>query len=139
MENVRLTRVLIVDDDVDMTEVLTMILREAGFEVLATNSSVAGVEASRSWKPDVVILDLIMPGMDGWETCRAIRETSQVPILVLSVINKPEMIAKALDQGADDHLVKPVPSGVLIAHLNNLARRSRRPEMALNGVKYGLK
>jgi DNA-binding response OmpR family regulator len=135
MKSGRLTRVLIVDEDVDMTEVLTMILREAGFDVLATNSSFAGVEASKSWHPDVVVLDLIMPGMDGWEVCRKIRETSQVPILVLSVIKKPEMIARALDEGADDHLVKPVPSGVLIAHLNNLARRAH-PDLAANGVKY---
>jgi len=75
--------------------------------------------------PDVIILDLFMPGLDGWQVCKSIREYSQVPILVLSAINKPGTVAKALDEGADDYLIKPVPSGVLVAHLNNLIRRAR--------------
>jgi two-component system KDP operon response regulator KdpE len=120
-----LTRVLIIDDDITMTDVLKRILEGAHFEVMAANTSIEGIEAIGQWKPDIVILDLIMPGMDGLQVCKAIRSFSDVPILVLSVIDKPETIAQVLDNGADDYLVKPVPSGILIAHLNKISRRAR--------------
>jgi len=123
-EKLSLTRVLIIDDDINMTGVLEVVLRDAGYEVLSTNSGIKGVELIQPNNTDVVILDLIMPEMDGWATCRAIREISQVPILILSVIDKPELVARALDEGADDYLVKPVPLNVLVARLKTLARRS---------------
>jgi two-component system response regulator MprA len=133
-----LTRVLIIDDDINMTGVLEVALREAGYTVASTNTGAQGAEIVLQSNPDVVILDLIMPEMDGWTTCRAIRSKSEVPILILSVINKPDLVARALDDGADDYLVKPVPLNVLIARLNTLARRAH-PDMPANGVKYGLK
>jgi DNA-binding response OmpR family regulator len=119
-----LTRVLIIDDDINMTGVLEVVLRDAGYEVLSSNSGIRGVELVQPNEPDVIILDLIMPEMDGWATCREIRAISQVPILILSVIDKPELIARALDEGADDYLVKPVPLNVLVARLKTLARRA---------------
>ena len=132
-----MTRVLIIDDDVNMTGVLEVALREAGYTVMSTNTGAKGADIVLQVKPDVVILDLIMPEMDGWATCRAIRGKSDVPILILSVINKPDLVARALDDGADDYLVKPVPLNVLIAHLNTLTRRAHH-DMPMNGVKYGL-
>jgi len=75
-----------------------------------------------------------MPEMDGWTTCRAIRDINQVPIIILSVVDKPELIVRALDEGADDYLVKPVPLNVLIARLKTLTRRTHA-DTALNGVK----
>jgi DNA-binding response OmpR family regulator len=122
---VKLTTVLIIDDDVDMTDVLKLILNGAGFEVITTNSSLAGLELARQPGLDTIILDLLMPDMDGWQVCKAIREFSCVPIIILSVFNKPGMLEQALDAGADDYLVKPVPSGVLVAHINGLTRRAR--------------
>lgn len=119
-----MTRVLIIDDDVNMTGVLEVVLRDAGYDVLASNSGIRGVELIKPGEPDVVILDLLMPEMDGWATCRAIREICQVPILILSVIDKPELVARALDEGADDYLVKPVPLNVLVARVKTLARRA---------------
>lgn len=119
-----MTRVLIIDDDINMTGVLEVVLRDAGYDVLTATSGIHGIELIKPTELDVVILDLIMPEMDGWATCRAIREISQVPILILSVIDKPELVARALDEGADDYLVKPVPLNVLIARLKTLARRS---------------
>jgi DNA-binding response OmpR family regulator len=120
-----LTRVLLIDDDKDLTAVLKILLYEAGFEVNSINSSPEGIETARHWLPDAIILDMVMPVLDGLQACQAIRQFSDVPILVLSVINKPELIAQALDGGADDYLSKPVASGVLIAHLNKLIRRNR--------------
>jgi DNA-binding response OmpR family regulator len=120
-----LGRVLVIDDDIDMTAMLTMVLGTAGFDVKAANTSLDGVNTARSWSPDVIILDLMMPGMDGLQVCHEVRQFSQVPILILSVVDKPGTIAQALDEGADDYLVKPVPGGVLIAHINTLSRRNR--------------
>ncbi len=120
-----LTRVLVVDDDVEMTDLIKLILEPTIYEVTSSNSGLEGLELAHKLRPDVVIIDLIMPGMDGWQVCKEIRKFSQVPILVLSAISNPSLVARALDEGADDYLLKPMPSGVLIAHLKNLTRRAR--------------
>ena len=73
----------------------------------------------------MITLDLMMPDMNGWQVCKAVRGFSQVPILVLSALDSPGMVAAALDAGADDYLIKPVPSSVLLAHINKLVRRAR--------------
>ncbi len=117
-------KVLAIDDDPAMTELLTLLLKTHGFDVLTANTGEDGVATTRKDSPDVVILDLMMPGMDGWQVCNQIRMFSTVPILVLSALDSPGIVASALDAGADDYLVKPVPSGVLIAHLNKLTRRA---------------
>jgi DNA-binding response OmpR family regulator len=120
-------KILVIDDDLVMTELLKLILEPTEARVITANSGINGLNKFHETKPDMVILDLIMPDMDGWQVCQAIREISRVPIMILSVLNNPGLVARALDMGADDFLVKPVKSTVLIAHLNNLTRRS--PEM----------
>jgi DNA-binding response OmpR family regulator len=124
------TRVLVIDDDVEMTELLKIVLEPNEFEVFSANSGVEGIESIRKNKWDVIILDLLMPEMDGWQVCEAIREFSQVPILVLSAVSKPGMVSRALDAGADDYLIKPMPSSVLVAHIKNLTRRARAEKEA---------
>ncbi len=84
----------------------------------------------RDNSPDLVILDLMMPEMDGWEICKSVREFSQVPIIILSALNDPSMIASVLDAGADDYLTKPTPSRVLVAHINRLVNRTGSPLQA---------
>lgn len=118
-------RVLVIHDDADMMEMLRLILEPTAFEVLTSRFGPQAIEATRSLNPDVVILDLSTSDMHGWEICRAIRSFSRVPILILSTINKPDAVAKALDEGADDYLLKPMTSSVLIAHLKRLIWRSR--------------
>ena len=120
-----LTRVLIIDDDSAMTDLLKLMLEPARFQVIAINSGKEGIEAARTKFPHVIILDLLIPGMDGWEVCKAIRSFSDVPILVLSALNEPNLVTKALNEGADDVLIKPVPANVLTAYLNKLTRRAR--------------
>ena len=119
------TSVLVIDDDAVMTEFLKDILEQRDFQVLTAHSSDEGMETIRRSNPDIVVLDLYLPETDGWQICRSIREFSPVPILVLSALNKPGTVAEALDEGADDYLIKPVPGGILVAHLNNLTRRAR--------------
>ena len=118
-------KVLAIDDDPAMTELLILLLRTRGFEVFTANSGEDGIKKVRELNPDVLILDLMMSGVDGWEVCSKVRKFSTTPILILSALDAPGMVASALDAGADDYLIKPVPSNVLIAHLHNLARRAR--------------
>lgn len=118
------THVLVIDDDTAVTELLHLLLTTQGFDVTAVNHAPDGVEIIREKKPDILILDLMMPAMDGWEACRAIRAFSNIPIIILSALNDPSMVAKVLDLGADDFLTKPTPSNVMIAHINRLVHRT---------------
>jgi two-component system KDP operon response regulator KdpE len=121
------TKILVIDDDSAVTDLLSLLLRSQGFEVTATNSSTDGLNLVREGQPDLVVLDLMMPEIDGWEICKAVREFSDVPIIVLSALNDPSMIASVLDSGADDYLTKPTPSRVLVAHINRLIDRTGTP------------
>ncbi|HUH98891.1 MAG TPA: response regulator transcription factor [Anaerolineales bacterium] len=116
--------ILTIDDDVAITELLSIILRAHGFEALTANNSEDGLRLISEKCPDAVTLDLMMPEISGLEMCRRIRAITRAPVLVLSAINDPAMVAAVLDSGADDFIVKPVPSAVLVAHLNTLMRRS---------------
>ena len=127
--------ILTIDDDVAITELLSMLLQSHGYNVITANSGESGVRTIQDKFPDVVILDLMMPGMDGWQVCKQTRRFSNVPILVLSALDDPSMIASALDAGADDYLVKPVSSNILVAHINKLIRRTGSLE-APNGLAH---
>jgi two-component system, OmpR family, response regulator MtrA len=118
------TKILVIDDDLAITELMSMLLKTHGFEVISTNSGAEGVKLVESKNPNVVLLDLMMPDLDGWQVSKAIRTFSNVPILILSAINDPAMVASILDSGADDFLVKPVPSSVLVAHIKKMVRQT---------------
>jgi DNA-binding response OmpR family regulator len=117
-------KVLIIDDDPAMTELVGLLLKTHGLDAYMANSGEDGLQMIHKISPDVVILDLMMPGMDGWQVCSQVRMFSSVPILILSALDSPGLVARALDGGADDYLVKPVASGVMVAHLNTLVRRA---------------
>lgn len=118
------TKILAIDDDTALTDLLSTLLMTHGFEVVTANHGQNGIELAESANPDLIILDLMMPDQDGWKVCQSIRAFSKTPIIVLSALNDPGMVVSALDAGADDYLVKPVPSNVLIAHINTLTRRA---------------
>lgn len=124
-------KILVIDDDEGMTELLSLLLAPASSEIIIANSGSDGIDLVKKHDPDVIILDLMMPEMNGWSVCQEIRAFSRVPILILSAMDSPGAVAQALDVGADDYLVKPVSSGTLIAHLNNLLRRrARAPQVS---------
>lgn len=118
-------KILVIDDDIGMTELLSLLLAPASSEIITANSGQDGIEYVKKYNPDIIILDLMMPEMNGWSVCKSIREFSDIPILILSAMDAPGCVAQALDVGADDYLVKPVSSGTLIAHLNKLLRRAK--------------
>ncbi|MCJ7824109.1 MAG: response regulator, partial [Anaerolineales bacterium] len=98
------------------------------FQIRAVYSGEEGVAECSASQPDVIILDLLMPGMDGWDVCEKIREFSDVPILILSALGSPGSVARALDAGADDYLIKPVHASLLASRLRTLVRRRLRVE-----------
>jgi len=117
-------KVIIIDDYPDITELLGLILQSYGLQVASANDSAIGLEMAHQEIPDIIILDLMMPGKSGWDVCHEVRAFSHVPIAILSAIDDPAMIASALDAEADDYMVKPIPSSELLAHINNLTRRA---------------
>lgn len=117
-------KILVIDDDLGMTELLALLLAPTAAEILIANSGKEGLDVIHREAPNMVILDLMMPEINGWTVCKQIREFSSMPILILSAVDAPGMVAQALDNGADDYLIKPVSSGTLIAHINKLLRRS---------------
>jgi DNA-binding response OmpR family regulator len=127
-----LTTVLVIDDDDAMTDLVKMVLEAKDFNVTTANSGAEGIRLAHQNDPDIILLDLIMPEMDGWQVCKKIREFSHTPILVLSVVDNPGIAARALDEGADEYLIKPVSSSTLIARINTLIRRARAEKEAAN-------
>lgn len=125
MQNGKPKKVLIIDDDLALCESLKLMLDPKEFTVTSASSGSEGIQLCQEWQPDVVVLDLLMPEMDGWEVASRIRSFSDVPIIVLSAVSKPELVAKALDEGIDEYLIKPVPGTVLAAHLKRLTRRAQ--------------
>ena len=131
-------KILVIDDDTAVTDLLSVLLRSQGFDVTATNSSSDGLGYVRENEPDLIILDLMMPEIDGWEVCRSVRTFSQVPIIVLSALNDPSMVASVLDAGADDYLTKPTPSRVLVAHINRLIKRNETNKQEIRSSVGGI-
>ncbi|MGB9672955.1 MAG: response regulator transcription factor [Anaerolineales bacterium] len=125
MQNGFPAKVLIIDDDQALCDSLSLLLEPQDFIVYSTTSGAEGIQLCRELQPDVVLLDILMPAVDGWEVARQIRTFSHVPIVVLSAVSKPEMIARALDEGFDDYLVKPISGNVLAAHLKRITQRAR--------------
>jgi DNA-binding response OmpR family regulator len=125
MEAILLNKVLIIDDDATTPDILSPKLESFGFEVIKALSPKEGIEIAREHQPDAVILDFIMPILNGLNVCKAIRQFSQAPILVLSVIDQPNIAAKVLDAGADDYLVKPIADSVLRARLRRVHNRRK--------------
>lgn len=129
------TKIIVIDDDTAVTDLLSVLLKSHGFDVRVANNSVEGLGFIRDENFDLVVLDLMMPEMDGWEICKEVRSFSQVPIIVLSALNDPSMVASVLDAGADDYLTKPTPSRILVAHINRIVQRNgNAPESAANNA-----
>ncbi len=120
-----LVRILIIDDDWETTELFKILLEPHQFEVVTSNSGQEGIKLAAEIEPDVIMVDLLMPEMNGLTVCDEVRKFSNVPILMLTAISKPGTLSEALEHGADDYLIKPVKSSVLTAHLKKLVRRER--------------
>ena len=118
-------RILVIEDEKDIAELISMGLRGAGYETALCHDGAMALEAFRRTNPDLVLLDLMLPGRDGIEICRLIRQESGVPIVMLTARSDSQDIVTGLESGADDYLVKPITSTELVARIR---ARLRKPD-----------
>ena len=116
-------RVLVVEDDLALSDVVSFTLRRAGYEVTAAYDGLAAVEAFEQVLPDLILLDLNLPRLDGLGVCRKVRAISDVPIIILSVRAGDEAVVRGLEMGADDYMVKPFSPTQLVARIRAVMRR----------------
>ena len=122
------TRVLVVDDDINICELVRLYLEKEGFSVSVCYDGRKSVEVFKELAPDIVILDIMLPGMDGWQVCREIRRLSAIPIIMLSAKDETFNKVLGLELGADDYVVKPFEPKELIARIRAVLRRYDRRE-----------
>jgi DNA-binding response OmpR family regulator len=123
-----MSRILIVEDDARTSASIALYLRHAGHEPLQVADGSAGLDAANDLKPDLIVLDLMLPGVDGIEVCRTLRKTTEVPIIMLTARSMEEDKLRGLESGADDYVTKPFSPRELVALISAVLRRSQTPQ-----------
>jgi DNA-binding response OmpR family regulator len=118
-----MTHVLLIDDERKLTDPLRSSFERAGYQITIANDGHTGLSLALVEKPDVIVLDVMMPGLDGWRVCEAIRQHSNVPIIMLTALDDSLDRIKGLELGADDYLVKPFGFKEIEAHIRAMLRR----------------
>ena len=134
---VRAQRVLVIDDEEQIRRALKSVLGARHYEVDLAETAELGLELTATRTPDIIVLDLTLPGMSGLEACRRLREWYHGPILILSVRNADDDKIAALDLGADDYLTKPFSTGELLARIRALLRRTQGADTSEAEVRSG--
>lgn len=116
--------ILVIEDDDSIREIVTRVLEDEGFTVVSAVNGLRGLETFLKTTPDLVLLDVKMPEMDGWETLQNIRKVSETPVVMLTVFGSTDDIIKGLEMGADDYLVKPFGVPELLVRVQAVLRRS---------------
>jgi len=118
-------KVLVIDDDSAFVRLVEQVLTQKEYEVLKASNGQEGLRLLFNQRPDIVLLDIVMPGMDGWQTCQRIRDISDMPIIMLTGKQRAEEdIVRGLDYGADEYLLKPVGNKELVARVRAVLRRA---------------
>ena len=121
-------KILVVEDDHNISNLIQMYLEKEGFEIQAVFDGGAAVETFRSWQPDMVLLDIMLPVMDGWAVCGKIRETSRTPIIMITAKSEVFDRIQGLEMGADDYIVKPFEMKEVLARIHAVLRRTGTEE-----------
>ena len=121
---------LVVEDDINIADLLRLYLEKDGFEVFHAADGGEGVKLEREKEPDLILLDIMLPVMDGWAVCREIRKSSQVPIIMLTAKGETFDKVSGLEMGADDYITKPFEIKELMARIHAVLRRSDREEQS---------
>lgn len=127
-------KILIIEDDPQISSLVQKGLNEENFDTKIANDGLKGLDEFHFWGPDLIILDLMLPGLNGIQVCSKIRETSQIPILMLTALGTAENVAIGLDSGADDYLPKPFKFIELNARVRSLLRRIENQNGAATAV-----
>lgn len=125
-------KILVIEDEANIVQVIRLYLEQAGYTVLSASDGVAGLEMHAREHPDLVILDLMLPALDGMEVCRRIRAWANTPILMLTARQGEEDRVAGLELGADDYLVKPFSPRELVSRVKAILRRSYAPKLTEN-------
>lgn len=123
-------KILVVEDDLSLSDVLAFSLRRAGYEVVTAFDGLTALQLWEAENPDLLVLDLNLPKLDGLAVCRQIRSQAQTPIIILSVRSGDEAVVKGLEYGADDYVVKPFSPTQLVARIKAVSRRAGLTETA---------
>jgi DNA-binding response OmpR family regulator len=123
-------KALVVDDDRVLADLVAFTLRREGFQVMQAHDGEAALNSWASWEPDLIVLDVNLPGIDGFEVCRRIREESDTPLLLLTVRDEEDDVVLGLGLGADDYITKPFGPRQLIARAQAVLRRSGKAPVA---------
>ena len=118
-----MAHILLIDDEKKLTDPLQASFERAGYDISVAHDGHTGLSMALVEKPDVIVLDVMMPGLDGWQVCQAIRQHSTVPIIMLTALDDSTDRIKGLEIGADDYLVKPFGFSELEAHIRAMLRR----------------
>ena len=119
-------KVLVVDDDKNICELLKLYLQKEGFEIYFAYDGSEAVTVAKEKKPDIIVLDVMMPVINGWEACKLIRQFTDVPIIMLTALDTTENKVQGLNIGADDYIVKPFEPVEVIARINAHLRRAEK-------------
>jgi len=130
------TKVLIIDDDVNICELIRLYLEKDGYEVKSVHNGAKAIEIFKEFTPSIVILDIMLPGMDGWQVCREIRKISSIPIIMLTAKGETFDKVLGLELGADDYMVKPFEPKELVARVKAVLRRYEHKEADVQEVVY---
>tara|TARA_B100000575_G_C23072200_1_gene617617 strand:- start:286 stop:987 length:702 start_codon:yes stop_codon:yes gene_type:complete len=135
--------ILVVEDDLDIRELMSFNLANEGHQVFEANDGEVGIDKARNNNPDLILLDLMLPGIQGLDVCRIIKsdqETKEIPIIMVTALGQEEDIVKGLETGADDYITKPFSIKVLIARVNAVLKRSievgedKSKDILINGI-----
>jgi two-component system KDP operon response regulator KdpE len=119
-------KILVIDDEETTVQLIAMLLERREFEVIKAYRAEDGLRKAYRYQPDLILLDIMMPDMDGWEVCKRLREMSDVPIIFLSARGETRDVVKGLEMGADDYIIKPYDNDELVARIRSLLRRAPR-------------
>ena len=133
-------KILIIDDEETTVQLIGMLLERRGFEVIKAYNADDGLRKAYRSQPDLVLLDIMMPDMDGWEVCKRLRDMSDVPIIFLTARGEVRDIVHGLEIGADDYIPKPFDNDELVARIRAHLRRAPKPnmseELVFNGGEF---
>lgn len=118
-------KILVIDDEPEITDIIKSFLTNAGYDVLVENSSVLGIEKAKSFRPDLILLDIMMPKMDGYQFLRQYRQERQTPIIIITAREEETDAVLGLELGADDYVVKPFRMRELVARIQAVLRRNQ--------------
>lgn len=130
------SRVLVIDDDVNICELIRLYMEKEGYEVMTVYNGLKALEAFREFTPNMVILDIMLPGADGWQVCREIRKISNIPIIMLTAKGETFDKVLGLELGADDYVVKPFDAKELVARVKAVLRRYEHKEVDMQEIVY---